>query len=44
MEIISIAALCIIVTVICKLFDNRREIALYIKIAAAVLILSGVII
>jgi stage III sporulation protein AD len=44
MEIISIAALCIIVTVICKLFDDRREIALYIKIAAAILILSGVII
>jgi stage III sporulation protein AD len=43
MEIVTIAALCLIVTVIIKLFDDKKEIALYIKIAAAGLILGGVV-
>lgn len=41
MDIVKIASICIISTVICKLFDkNSREYALYIKIAAAVIVLS----
>jgi stage III sporulation protein AD len=44
MEILSIAALCLVVTVICKLFDSQKDIAIYIKIAAAALVLGGVII
>jgi stage III sporulation protein AD len=43
MKIIQIAALCIIVTVICRIFDSRREFGLYIKIIAATLILGSVI-
>lgn len=41
MDIVKIASVCIISTVICRLFDkNSHEYALYIKIAAAVMILS----
>lgn len=41
MDIVKIASICIISTVICKLFDkNSREYALYIKISAAVIALS----
>ncbi|MDR0974599.1 MAG: hypothetical protein LBL80_02775 [Ruminococcus sp.] len=43
MEILTIAALCLIVTVICKLFDGQKDIAVYIKIAASALVLGGVI-
>ena len=45
MDIIKIAAICIVSAVICKLFDkDSREYSLYIKIAAAMLILSFVFI
>lgn len=41
MDIVKIAAICIVSTVICRLFDrNSREYALYIKIAAAAVVLS----
>jgi low affinity Fe/Cu permease len=41
MNIVKIASICIISTVICKLFDkNSHEYALYIKISAAVIVLS----
>ena len=45
MDIIKIAAICIVSAVICKLFDKgSREYSLYIKIAAAIIILSFVFI
>lgn len=41
MDIVKIASICIISTVICGLFDkNSHEYALYIKISAAVIVLS----
>jgi stage III sporulation protein AD len=43
MKIVQIAALCLIVTVICRIFDSRKEFGLYIKIIAATLILGSVI-
>jgi stage III sporulation protein AD len=43
MKIIQIAALCLIVTVICRIFGDRREFGLYIKIIAATLILGSII-
>jgi stage III sporulation protein AD len=43
MEILTLAALCLVVTVICKLFDAQKDIAIYIKIAAAALVLGAVI-
>jgi stage III sporulation protein AD len=43
MKIVQIAALCLIVTVLVKLFDTRREFGLYLKILAATLILGSVI-
>lgn len=43
MDIVKIASVCIISTVICRLFDKgSREYALYIKIASAIMILSFV--
>lgn len=43
MKIVQIAALCLIVTVLCRLFDARKEFGLYLKIIAATLILGAVI-
>ncbi|MDR0991309.1 MAG: stage III sporulation AC/AD family protein [Ruminococcus sp.] len=43
MKLIQIAALCIIATVLCKILDGRKDYILFIKIAAAAAILSGVI-
>jgi stage III sporulation protein AD len=43
MKMIQIAALCIVATVLCKILDGRKDYILYIKIAAAAAILSGVI-
>lgn len=41
MDIVKIASVCIISTVICRLFDkNSHEYALYIKIVSAIMILS----
>lgn len=45
MDIITIAVVCILTTIICKLFsNNNKEYALYIKITASVGILAAVII
>ena len=44
MKIVSIAGLCIIATVMCKLFSSEgKEYALYIKIVAAAAVMSSVI-
>jgi stage III sporulation protein AD len=43
MKLIQIAALCIIATVLCKILDGRKDYILFVKIAAAAAILSGVI-
>ncbi len=44
-KIVSIAGLCIVAAILCKLFSSEgKEYALYIKIAAAALIMSSVII
>lgn len=41
MDIVKIASICIVSTVVCRLFEkNLREYSLYIKIAAAAIILS----
>lgn len=45
MKIVSIAGLCIIAAILCKLFSNEgKEYALYIKIAAAASVMSAVMI
>lgn len=45
MDIVKIASICIVSAVVCKLFDkNSREFSLYIKIAAAAMILAFVFI
>ncbi len=45
MKIVSIAGLCIIAAILCKLFSSEgKEYALYIKIAAAASVMSAVII
>ena len=45
MKIISIAGLCIVAAVLCKLFSTEgKEYALYIKLAAAAAVMSSVII
>lgn len=44
-KIVSIAGICIIASVMCKLFsDNGKEYALYIKLAAAATVMSMIII
>lgn len=44
-KIVSIAGLCIVAAVLCKLFSSEgKEYALYIKIAAAAAVMSSVII
>ncbi len=44
-KIVSIAGICIIASVMCKLFsDNGKEYALYIKLAAAAAVMSMIII
>ena len=45
MDIIKIAALCIISSIMCSLFSkDNKEYSLYIKAAAACMILCGIII
>jgi stage III sporulation protein AD len=43
MKIIQIAALCIVTAILIKVLDDRRDVGLYVKIAAAVIILMSVI-
>ncbi len=45
MKIVTIAVICILATVLCKLFaDNSKEYALYIKIAASIGIFAAAIV